>query len=188
MLYPLPSRADPVPISSFWFVIDADFLDPGLVYSFDLPISSLTENFDGILPLFDPSMMNQLFPAALVSYSPREISIFELSNDPAVDFLHTISLIDPGIWQLGDNSNLSDGPDTLGIDICPEFTAGVAVCPDMQRLGNSLNIFITAHPITATELTWPEPATSVLLLSGLVMGGFAAKRTRASEKRRSSRL
>ena len=39
---------------------------------------------------------------------------------------------------------------------------------------------ITAHVI-------PEPATSVLLLSGLVMGGLT-KRKRAREKRRSSRL
>ena len=46
-------------------------------------------------------------------------------------------------------------------------------------------IFITAHRVPVSV---PEPAMSVLMLSGLVMCGLVFGRKRAEEKRRSSRL
>ena len=43
-------------------------------------------------------------------------------------------------------------------------------------------------PTPATEMTWPSPATSFLLLSGLVMGVLTCRKRALREMRRSSRL
>ena len=64
-----------------------------------------------------------------------------------------------GEWAVGTNTIVSDIPGDVSVLVLPHRSA------------------------TAV----PEPATSVLLLSGLVMGGLV-NRKRAKEKRRSSRL
>ncbi len=164
-LSPSGLRADP--ITSFWFEFEhSEEVGP---FSIDIPITSLGDGFFGPLPVFDQDMTTQLFPAAEIFL---ETSNFLICFDPVAAGGEPCGEDFSSPEPFHEGSNLYTADDSLASCGIP------TLCPQLFY-----NVQITAHHGDPTLESVSEPATSVLLLSGLVMGGLA-KRKRARENRR----
>jgi hypothetical protein len=137
--------------------------------------ANMTYDLGGIFTIESMALWNRGLAA-------QGIRDFRLLVAPTAEFLT------PTI--LGDFTATAIVPGTVGDAVRPEVFTFAPTSAAFVRL----SIFNMHGPccVSFAEVAFertpvPEPATSVLLLSGLVMVGLA-KRKRAGEKRRSSRL
>jgi len=149
----------PTANGEFWFTVD-EAAGGNPVYMIDIPIPTLDTEFEGPLPIFFD------FPC-------------DVSDCGEVPFA-TVDYSPEGFTVVSEL--LAGGGETYQFDDDGDYAFQLGANNVFTAAGLMALITIEDKPVYVAE-----PATAVLLLSGLVMVGLA-KRKRARGKRRSSRL
>ena len=163
-------------------------------------ISEIYMNLD---PLLDETMLSGAVTVGNPAWDSLQVwtDHFKADGDGRYDLLFSYDHSGPGQFTVGSTTTTTlslSGLDAYSFSFLSQPAGGNGpfyAAAHVQGIGEECSGWIgsgdsslgTAGDV-CTPVTVPEPATSVLLLSGLVMVGLAAKWKRTREKRRSSRL